>query len=516
MAPAKVSDDAVVRCWGHRSHMHALIGYLEALKVTQGRHAGECLTVLNWQRQFLGMAFGASGDSSLSLARANGKSTFVAALGCAFLDGPLRQPRAEVVIVASSFLQARIVFDHLLGFMGERVGDRKVWRLWDSTQSARLLHLPTGASVRCIGSDPKRMHGLAPVLVLADEPAQWGGSTSEASLAALRTGLGKIPDSRLIALGTRPASGDHWFSRMLAGDRALTFAARPDDPPFHRRTWKRANPSLEIMPDLEDRLREEAKVARRDPVALASFEALRLNLGTSDTVEAHLLQSGTWKAAEGNAAAVGDYILGIDLGATEAMSAAAGFWPESGRLDGVACFGSEPGTKERGLRDGVGAAYSTMETRGELVLSPGRISDVQTLLGEVWERWGKPKAIVADRWRSAELRKALAQLDWPVVALVERGQGYRDGSEDVRGFKAAFLRGLVTPTRSLLLASAVANARTVSDVAGNCKLSKGAQGGRHSRSRDDAAAAAILCVALGWRKVLQENGPEPAVRSMIV
>ena len=134
---------------GHRSHMHALIGYLEALKVTQGRHAGECLTVLPWQRQFLRMAFGAPGDSSLSLARANGKSTFVAALGCAFLDGPLRQPRAEVVIVASSFLQARIVFDHLLGFMGERAGNRKVWRLWDSTP-IRSLASHTHRRVRAL------------------------------------------------------------------------------------------------------------------------------------------------------------------------------------------------------------------------------------------------------------------------------------------------------------------------------------------------------------------------------
>ena len=215
------------------------------------------------------------------------------------------------------------------------------------------------------------MHGLAPVLVLADEPAQWGGSTSEASLAALRTGLGKIPDSRLIALGTRPDDEGHWFARMLAGERSLTFAARPDDPPFQRRTWKRANPSLDLMPDLEARLREEAKVASRDPVALASFEALRLNMGTSDTVEAHLLQSGTWKAAEGEAAAVGDYVLGLDLGSTEAMSAAAGFWVDTGRLDGVACFGSDPGPKERGLRDGCGSLYVKMEARGELVLSPG-------------------------------------------------------------------------------------------------------------------------------------------------
>ena len=54
----------------------------------------------------------------------------------------------------------------------------------------------------------------------------------------------------------------------------------------------------------------------------------------------------------------------------------------------------------------------------------------------------------------------------------------------------------------------MANARTVSDVAGNAKLAKSAQGGRHSRSRDDAAAAAILAVALGWRKSLQEGDAE--------
>ena len=516
MALAKPSNDALVRCWGHHSSMQAVLAYLEGLRITQGRHTGECLTVLPWQRRFLAMAFGDPGDAAVSTARGSGKSTFVAALGCAFVDGPLRQPRAEVVIVASSFLQARIVFDHLLGFLGDRIRDRKTWRLWDSTQSARLLHLPTGASVRCIGSDPKRMHGLAPVLILADEGASWPSATSEASLAALRTGLGKIPNSRLIALGTRPADGSHWFARMLAGERALTFAARPDDPVFQRRTWKRANPSLDIMPDLEARLREEAKVARRDPVALASFEALRLNKGTSDTVESHLLQAGVWRAAEGEAAAAGPYILGLDLGSTEAMSAASGFWVDTGRLDGVACFGAEPGPKERGLRDGCGALYVNMEARGELVLSPGRISDVKTLLDEVWSRWGKPKAIVTDRWRAAELRKALSQLDWPVVALVERGMGYRDGSADVRSFVAAFLRGLVTPTRSLLLASAVSNARTISDAAGNAKLSKGAQGGRHSRSRDDAAAAAILAVSLGWRKALQESAPESGLRSMIV
>ena len=262
-------------------------------------------------------------------------------------------------------------------------------------------------------------------------------------------------------------------------------------------------------------MRLEVAEAKRDPVALASFEALRLNLGVSDVVEQHLLQPGTWAAAEGKAAAVGGFILGVDLGTTEAMSAVAGYWPETGRLDAIGCFGDDPDVKARGLRDGCGGLYAKMLSRDELVLTPGKVSDVRQLIGEVWDRWGKPSAIVCDRWRDAELRTVLSRAGWPKVPLVKRGMGYRDGGEDVRGFRAAFLRGLVTPQRNLLLSAGMASARTISDPAGNSKLAKGAQGGRHSRSRDDAAAAAVLAVALGWRKALQRQ-PDTVLRTAIV
>ena len=78
--------------------------------------------------------------------------------------------------------------------------------------------------------------------------------------------------------------------------------------------------------------------------------------------------------------------------------------------------------------------------------------------------------------------------------------GYRDGAaEDVRGFRRACADGRVAPVPLLLLRSAMAEARTVSDPTGNAKLSKGSQGGRRLRARDDAAAAAILAVRCGGR-----------------
>ena len=129
-----------------------------------------------------------------------------------------------------------------------------------------------------------------------------------------------MPGSRMISLGTRPDDPGHWFAKELKGPRSIVYAARPDDPIGHRRTWKRANPSLDFMPALEQRIRIEAAEAQVDPAALARFRALRLNQGVSDVIEAVLLDPGVWRDATGAADAAGAYILGFDLGQTAAMS----------------------------------------------------------------------------------------------------------------------------------------------------------------------------------------------------
>ena len=90
--------------------------------------------------------------ATLSVARANGKTTLVAGLAAATLDGPLAVPRGETVIVASSFPQARIAFEHVLAFMGDALRDKKRWRVWDNPQQARIQDWKTGARVTCLAS----------------------------------------------------------------------------------------------------------------------------------------------------------------------------------------------------------------------------------------------------------------------------------------------------------------------------------------------------------------------------
>ena len=279
---------------------------------------------------------------------------------------------------------------------------------------------------------------------------------------------------------------------------------------FQRRTWAKANPSLEHMPDLEAAIRKEAGEAARDPAQHATFEALRLNLGTADTEVAVLLGAGLWSGIEGEAERAGrPCVWGVDLGTSAAQSAICAYWATGGRLEVLAAFPGDPAPAVRGLSDGVGNLYAECARRGELLTLGARAVDVAMLLQAALDRFGRPARVVADRWREAELRDALDKAGVPPAAFETRGMGYRDGAEDVRAFRRACADGRVVPAKSLLLRSAMAEARTVSDPAGNAKLSKGSQGGRRLRARDDAAAAAILAVAAGVR---QPTKPKPRWR----
>ena len=179
-------------------------------------------------------------------------------------------------------------------------------------------------------------------------------------------------------------------------------------------------------------------------------------------------------------------VLGLDLRQNAAMSAAAAY-VRDGTLEAVACFPELPSLAERGLADGVGGLYQQMADRGELFQAGRRVSDIPALLRECLERWGRPVAIACDRWRLAELKQHLEAVQFPLTDLVEGGQGFKDGGQDVRDFRAAVLGDHVRPSRSLLLTAAMSEARVTGDPSGNWKLAKHVQGGRR-RTRETTLA----------------------------
>ena len=477
-------------------------GYLEGLVVGQGARIGQPFEVLPWQRRFLRGALAPGRFSSaLTLGRGGGKTTFVAALVCAAADGLLAAPNSEVVIVAASLRQAGITFRHVQRFLAARIGEYKVY---DAVNRQALYNPANGILVELKGANPATLHGVAPSLVIVDEVAQIHLNKLPQIMAALDTSLGKVPNSRLWMIGTRAATTDHPFEVALGtADYSQVHAARPADPPFWKRTWERACPSLRApgFEPLLEKIRSEAKRARSSEDALASFRALRLNQGVPDTVAACLVEADVWLRAEGDVPAKGPCVWGVDLGGTAASSAVAAYRPVTGRLDCLAAFpGAGMRLGARGLRDGVGRLYKDMYKRGELLQTAGHAVDVRELLREALNRFGRPVAVAADRWREGDLRDGLMGAGVPTAALSLRGQGFKDGGEDVRIFRRAIIERKARPLVSLLLRSAMAEARVVTDPAGNSKLAKGSQGGRRARARDDACAAAILAVAEGVRR----------------
>ena len=484
-----------------------LAAWIGALTVSQGALAGQPFRLLPWELDFLAGAFGPNADTAaLTLGRGNGKTAFCAAIAAAAVAGPLAVPRGACLVAASSYEQARILFSFALDYLKPWLdAEPERWRVLDSSTASRVEDRKTGAVLRAIGSDPRRAHGEAPRLILADEPAQWPTNTSGRMYAALSTAKGKIPDARMIALGTRPATSGGWFAKLLAPDVPGVYSqvhAAPADAALDDvAAWESANPSLPYFPALRKALASESARALADPSNAAGFRALRLNAGTSDVDGSTLVDADTWERAEADELPPrrGPMVLGVDLGGASAMTGAAAYWPHSGRLEATAWFPGVPTLAERGLRDGVGRLYVELAERGELMTTRGRTVPVADVLRWAVDTWGRPVAVVADRYKQAEMIQALD--DAALLPEVRfRGQGFRDGSEDVRAFRRAVLDGNVTAPRSKLIRSALAEATTVADTAGNEKLAKATEGGRRTRARDDVAAAMILAVAEGARR----------------
>ena len=197
----------------------------------------------------------------------------------------------------------------------------------------------------------------------------------------------------------------------------------------------------------------------------------------------------------------GKPVFGVDLGGAVAMSAVAACWP-TGRLETMAMFGGVPDLNQRALQDNAGGLYEAAFEAGELLVSRKRIPDIRHLMDEAIDRFGIPAAIIIDTWRLAELKDALED-DHQLrnIPVIERRQGFQDGSEAVRSWKKAIAQEAIYPVPpSGLLTYGLSEAVTVCDPAANEKLAKNTEGGRRSKAKDDIVAAALLAVEFGYTK----------------
>lgn len=470
--------------------------------------AGQPMRLAPFQRQFVdgAMADGVS-VAALSIGRGNAKSALSAGMGLGSLLGRLgdKQPKREVVIGARTRDQGRICWNFVEGFA--RSLPPATRRALTFRRAPRLeieFEGDGGGHVlKVIPADGKSALGGAPTLAILDERGHWQADKGDALEHALLSGLGKR-GGRALIISTSAPDDAHPFSRWLDEDVPGVYRQEhrpaPGLPADDLESLIIANPGAMagIGASLEWLQAQARRAISRGGSTLTSFRLYNRNERVSGETRDLLLTVDEWLRCEAAdvPARTGPVVVGIDLGGSASMSAAAFYWPASGRLEVVGTFPTRPSLLDRGQADGVGDRYMQMQSRGELTTLGEQTVPVAAWLTEIMRHIeGEAiSALAMDRYKQSELGEAIDKAGIR-APLIWRGQGFRDGGEDCERFRRACYDGRVRSKPSLLLRSAFADAVCLRDPANNLKLAKA-----RSNGRIDPAAASVLAVAEGARQ----------------
>jgi len=480
--------------------------FMHGLRVPEGPNAGKPVSLAPFQRRFIeGAMADDTANAVLSIGRGNGKSAITAGLALGGLIGVWdRQPRREIVAAARTRDQGRIIWDFVAGFAAtlpleyqKRLIYRRAPRLEIEFEGDGGGHV-----LRVIAADGKSALGGAPTMAILDERGHWALDRGDELEHALLSGLGKR-GGRAFLISTSANDDTHPFSKWIdepaPGSYVQEHRPSPGLPADHRASLLIANPGAEhgIGSSLEWLEAQARRAIARGGSSLNSFRLYNRNERVSGETRDLLVTVDEWLSCEVSdlPPREGQAILGIDLGGSASMTAAAFYWPETGRLECLGTFPSSPSLLDRGISDGVGNRYVEMRDRGELTVLGDKTVPVAAWLIEAMRHieGEAVAAIVMDRYKQSELGEALDRAGIR-APLCWRGQGFRDGGEDCERFRRAVFDGKVRARPSLLLRSAFADAVCLRDPANNLKLAKA-----RSTGRIDAAAAAVLAVAEGAR-----------------
>ena len=397
---------------------------------------------------------------------------------------------SECALVAASIEQARIVFRFARKILGE-----KDYRYTDSATRVAILHKKTHTRLRVIGSNGRTAMGLVncPYLI-ADEPGSWEVRGGQLLHDAITTAQGKF-NSPLTAIyiGTiAPSKTGWWHDLVKGGSRGSTHVQllQADIEKWdHWNEIMRVNPLARVSPELRAKLLEERDEARRDGRLKARFLSYRLNLPTADESEV-LLSVPDWERtlARDIPERVGRPIVGIDLGAGRAWSAAVAIW-ENGRVEALAIAPGVPNICEQEKRDQIASGqYQKLIETGALRLAENlRVPPTAMLIFAIRSGWGTPARLVCDRFREAELKDAVAGI-CPIETRVTR---WSAASEDIRALRKIALDGPLNideKSRPLLTAS-LAVTQVKNDDQGSVRLIKQCS---KNTARDDVSSALVL------------------------
>ena len=467
------------------------------LRVPTGPLAGQPFKLGKWQTDFLNQVFSQEQfvrEGVLCVARKNGKTGLIAALTLAYLAGPLNRPQWRCVVCSVKAELAKELRHQIMDIATASGIDGLELRV--SPTPGHVLG-QNGTRVDFLAADKSSGHAVGADLALVDELGlleERNRGLVNALFTSISGRNGKFLGISIMGHGPfipeiRDRSDLH---SVIYHEYAATNTEKLDDV----EQWHKANPGLTDGIKSVDYMRDAAIRASRSPSNTNDFLAFDLNLPREPEREPFCTPPQWARCVVVEMPPRhGPAYVGIDLGGSSSMTASAVYWPKSGRLEAWGAFPDIPPIEERARTDQVGDAYKRMMREQALWALPGRTTPVEQFLEKLLEELqGYPvAAFAADRYRQSEAMQAIEQagLSWRADW---RGQGFLDGSEDVRNAKKMLLNRKLAVQRSTLIEHAISESSIIYDPAGNPKLDKA----RH-RGRIDALSAVVLALSLGHR-----------------
>ena len=422
----------------------------------------------------------------------------------------LHQPGKTYILGAASIEQARLTY----AFIREALEPTGEYRWIDGSTRLGATHLPSNTKLRAISSNGKTAFGLVGVpLICIDEPGALDVVGGQLLADAIFTAQGKIGSSlKVVMIGTLAPmatnQGHWWYDLIQAGTVGSTHVQY-----FHGDldTWdqwptiRKANPLVTMSEagEFRRKLLEERDAARADSRLKARYLSYRLNIPSRDE-SAMILSPEDWEAIVSRDVPEreGRPVVGVDLANGRAWASACAIYP-SGRAEALAVCPGIPSVAEQETRDRVPQGqYQTLIDGGQLTVADGlRVQPPKLLWDAIRTTWGKPRVIVCDRFRLAELQDAVGR----GARIEDRITRWSDAAFDIRACRKFAKDGplSVDPQSRALLAVSLSKAMVQNDDQGNCRLVKS---GSHNQGRDDVAASLVLAAGATARMPKQSSG----------
>ena len=483
----------------------ALADWSAATLVIPAGHpnAGQPLALPDYGVSFIRDALGAF-EALLSIGRKNAKSAIIAVYLLGRLVGPLRTPgyRAGVVSV-------------------NRDKAAELWRQAEAIAVASGLDGVTfrRAPLRIIGPD-----GDVDILS-ADRSAGHSSGFDDAILDeiglleerhrelvnGLRSSV-SARNGRFIALsiqGAAPFTAELLERRNDPGVAVHHYTAPEGCALDDRDAWLAANPGLGTV-KAWDYMQQASSRAIAIPADAGAFRAHELNQRADPNSETLCALADYLRCVVlAMPPRDGECWIGWDVGGAQSFTAAAAFWPISGRIELFAGVGGDPDPLTRSRADGMGGLYPEMVARGELWIYDGqRETPLVDFVGDVVRRLdgATVAGMVADEYRAPRLRDALVKAgydDW-AARLRVRPVRWSTGHADVVAFQGAVIGQRVSFPENLMLPAAIRDSKLVYDNNANSRLDRSRE-----HARIDLLMAGLLAVAAGERNRLDPDaGPD--------